>query len=160
MIPIDVKIESLIHRGFVDFQKVQNIDTLAGQLKRYARAGYGFRLLDSVKGEVNDLITMVESGETVDPAQEEFGPFIKAEKLAALRLLKFNSAAELAEVERILDLPNQLTTTTPPSLKPVNLIMFYGVFIKGGHLYLLIDTNYYQFHWALKKLIRSLRTKS
>lgn len=160
MIPIDIKIESLIHRSFVDFQKVQNINTLAGQLKRYAQAGYGFRLLDSIKGEVNDLITMVESRQPVHPGREEFRPFIKAEKLAALRLLKFNSAAELAELERILDLPNQLTTATPPSLKPVNLILFYGVFIKGGHLYLFIDTNYHQFHWALKKLIRSLRTKS
>ena len=160
MIAIDVKIESLIHRGFVDFQKVQSIDTLAGQIKQYAQAGYGFRLLDSIKGEVNDLITVVESGNPVDPAQVEFEPFIKAEKLAALRLLKFNSAAELAELERILDLPNQPTTATAPRLKPVNLILFYSVFIKGGHLYLFIDTNYHQFHWALKKLIRSLRTKS
>ncbi len=129
MIAIDVKIESLLHRGFLDFQKKSDINSLSTQLNRYAQAGYHFKLIDSVKGEVNDLIRMVESRQAIDPDQQEFVSFIKSEKLAALRLLKFNSTAELAEVERNLDLPNQLTTARPTPLKPINLIMYYNLCI-------------------------------
>jgi len=158
MIPIDIKFESLIHRSFIDFQKVQNLDVLTDQLKRYSLSGFRFKMIDSIKGEVDDLIQLAESSNSVDPGQEGFASFIKREKLAALRLLKFNKAAELVEVENALDIPNQKTTATPVPLKPVNLRMYYCLFLKGKEAYLLIDTNYHQYHWALKRLIRSLKT--
>ena len=159
MIPIDVKIESLIHRSFVDFRKNRELNILSFQLNRFSESGFQFKMLDSIKGEVNDLIQLAEYYDPIQSDQEGFESFIKEEKLAALRLLKFNKAAELAEIENILDIPNQKTTARPVDPKPLKLVMYYSVFLRGKDVYILIDTNYHQFHWALRILIRSLRAK-
>ena len=157
MIPIDVKIESLIHRSFIDFRKNREMDVLSSQLKRFSESGFQFKMVDSIKGEVNELIQLAEYYDLIHADQEGFVSFIKEEKLAALRLLKFNKAAELADIENILDIPNQKTTATPVGLKPLNLVMYYCVFLRGKDVYILIDTNYHQFHWALRLLIRSFK---
>jgi len=159
MIPIDVKIESLIHRSFVDFEREQKIEPLIRQFIRYDHEGFQFKFIDTIKGECNNLIRTANSRHPMGPEREGFRAFIKAEKLAALRLLKFNSAAALAEIETNLDLANQKTTAAPIRLKPIIPILYYGVFLKGKDVYILLDTNHYQFHWTLKTFIKSLRTK-
>lgn len=158
MIANDLKIESLIHRNFVDFRRDGRLDSLGQQLSSLYHSGYQLKFVDAIKGDVDGLIKLAESPVQADPEQEESASFIKQEKLAALRLLKFNCAAELASIENALDLPNQKTTATPVRLKPYTLKLYYCVFLKEKDFFILIDTNYHQFHWSLKRLIRSLIT--
>ena len=159
MIPIDVKIESVLHAGFFEFYRNANTELLASQLLKYHQAGYRFKMIEVLKGDVNEVIKTAELSEPMDPDCYEYLPFVKAEKLAALRLLDFNTAAELAGIEGIMDNPNPKTTrpsVKPPSKHPV---LYYCVFIKGKDIYILLDTNYKQYHWELRRLFKSFRSR-
>ena len=159
MIPIDVKIESQLHAGFTEFYLRANTEMLASQLLKYHQAGHRFKMIEVLKGEVNEVIKTAELPEPLDPDCDDYGPFIRAEKLAALRLLDFNAAAELARIEKILDNPNPKTTR--PSAKPpaIHPVMYYCVFIKGKDIFIILDTNYKQYHWELRRLFKSFRSR-
>ena len=155
MIPFDIKIESLIHCSFVDFHRESNINPLIEQLMRYHQAGYQYKMIETLTGDVNKVIHTAKSPGSMNPDHEDFLPFIKAEKLAALRLLDFNAATGLATIERTLK-PNPKTTRQPIKLPPIHLILYYCIFVKGKDIFILIDTNYKQYHWELRKFFRSL----
>ncbi len=157
MIPLDIRIESMLHRSFIDFYREENVEVTKNQLQNYHRAGYRYKIIDALQGDVNDLIQTAESPLNMNPDRPDYSPFIKAEKLAALRLLDFNSAAELAKIDTILRNPNPKTTLKPMKLPTIQLIMYYCVFIKGKDIYIQIDTNYKQYKWELQKFFRSLK---
>ena len=159
MIPIETRIESLIHQSFLDFREQAKLDALTRLLHRLAHASYTFKQLSAIKGEVDELISLAEYPGQTSPDEEGFPAFIHAEKMAALRLLKFNEAAELSRKEEILDLPRQKTTATSFRLKPYTLKLYYCVIRKNRDFYILIDTNFHQFHWALNRVIKSIDNK-
>jgi hypothetical protein len=156
MIPIDIKIESLIHRSFIDFHRKSNVNVLIEQFMRYHQAGYQYKMIEILKGDVNEVILTAESSKSMNSDNENFLPFIRAEKLAALRLLDFNAVSGLATIERTLDNPNPKTTRQPMKLLVIHHILYFCVFVKGKDIFILIDTNYKQYHYELRKFFRSL----
>lgn len=159
MIPIDVKIESVLHAGFFEFYRKANTKLLASHLLKYHRAGYQYKMIEVLKGEVNDVIKTAELPEPLDPDCDDYWAFIRAEKLAALRLLDFNAAAELARIEKILDNPNPKTTRPSVKSPSIHPVLYYCVFIKGKDIFILLDTNYKQYHWELRRLFKSFRSR-
>ena len=157
---IDKKIESLFRGSFIDLDFESSLNALKEQLTIYHQAGYQYKMVETLIGDVNDLIQMVELPEQMNPEQASFLPFIEAEKLAALRLLDFNAAAGLAGIEKILDSSNQKTTRLPIKIPAISLKMYYFVFIKGKDIYIQIDTNYKQYKWELQKFFKSLKTQN
>lgn len=159
MIPLYTRIESMLHRSFIDFFREGNIEVLKNQLLIYHRTGYKYKIIEAIHGDVNDLIQTAESPVNMNPDRHDYSPFVKAEKLAALRLLEFDAAAELARIDKVLVNQNPKTTRPQMKLPTIQLIMYYCVFIKGKDIYILIDTNYKQYKWELRKFFRSLNNK-